>query len=75
MYKKHGVSFLTDQKDLISEYEAQGQGVSTDTPTGLEALSRMNRVQQIEVIHGEWFRHLLDVKYVHVLKAYLKNGY
>lgn len=52
MYKKHGVSFLTDQKDLISEYEAQGQGVSTDTPTGLEALSRMNRVQQIEVIHG-----------------------
>ncbi|GAB1602899.1 putative E3 ubiquitin-protein ligase UBR7 [Argonauta hians] len=52
MYKSHKVPFLLDEKDPISVYEEQGQQFNSNAPTGMEALSKMNRVQQMEVIHG-----------------------
>ncbi|XP_014788965.1 putative E3 ubiquitin-protein ligase UBR7 [Octopus bimaculoides] len=52
MYKSHKVAFLLDEKDPISVYEEQGQQFNSNAPTGMEALSKMNRVQQMEVIHG-----------------------
>lgn len=74
MYKSHKVSFLLDEKDPISVYEEQGQQFNSNAPTGMEALSKMNRVQQMEVIHGknlmmineECSRFSLNLKFVYV---------
>jgi E3 ubiquitin-protein ligase UBR7 len=58
MYEKLDVSFLIDPEDLLEVYEEKGKenGATSLGDLGEDilqnALSRLDRVQQIEVIHG-----------------------
>ena len=56
MYEREGVSYLLDLTDTISAYESRGKEKhsSSHYQQGLEALSSMNRTQQVEVIHGTY---------------------
>ncbi|XP_034534467.1 putative E3 ubiquitin-protein ligase UBR7 isoform X1 [Notolabrus celidotus] len=50
-----GVSFLTDESDTVLAYENKGK-TNEQTATGndplMSALDNLNRVQQLEIIHG-----------------------
>jgi len=57
LYETHGVSFLVDPEDSLEAYEAKGlkDGVSTFDSTQVlmqNVLSRLDRVAQIEFLHG-----------------------
>ena len=56
LYDNLGVSFLTDENDSIAAYEEQGKLMSSKSSydKGIEALQSMNRVQQIELVHGKF---------------------
>ena len=55
MYIEQAVEFLPDESDTVHAYELRGKQKSTPSSQydkGLQALSNMNRVQQVEVLHG-----------------------
>uniref|UniRef100_A0A1B6G5X7 UBR-type domain-containing protein n=1 Tax=Cuerna arida TaxID=1464854 RepID=A0A1B6G5X7_9HEMI len=56
-YKNHNVSFLTDEEDTVRSYEDKGklrkrEAGPTQYERGMEALSSLDRVQQMEAILG-----------------------
>uniref|UniRef100_A0A1B6LGN1 UBR-type domain-containing protein n=1 Tax=Graphocephala atropunctata TaxID=36148 RepID=A0A1B6LGN1_9HEMI len=56
-YKSHNVSFLTDEEDTVRSYEDKGklrkrEAGPTQYERGMEALSSLDRVQQMEAILG-----------------------
>ena len=57
MYKKLNVSFLLDETDTVLAYEERGvqskeeRGNAYDE--GIKLVNQMDRVNQVEVIHGE----------------------
>jgi hypothetical protein len=55
LYESHGVTFLTDESDTIAAYEERGKQMSDKSSydKGIEALQSMNRVQQVELVHGK----------------------
>jgi len=55
-YEDLKISFLTDEDDTIAAYEERGKQMSTKSSydKGLEALQSMNRVQQVELVHGKY---------------------
>ena len=57
MYTEKNIPFITDVSDTITMYEQRGRHKdgpsSTRYERGLEALSQMNRVQQVEMLHGK----------------------
>ncbi|XP_076098227.1 putative E3 ubiquitin-protein ligase UBR7 [Mytilus galloprovincialis] len=55
VYCDQGIEFLSDESDTVHAYEVRGKEKSTPTSQydkGLQALSNMNRLQQVEVLHG-----------------------
>ncbi|XP_002737027.2 putative E3 ubiquitin-protein ligase UBR7 [Saccoglossus kowalevskii] len=55
LYEEKHVAFLTDLKDTVHQYEEHGKSKQTDGSQyeqGIRALSNMDRVQQVEVMHG-----------------------
>ena len=48
------VSFILDKEDSIESYERRGKAKNSTShyQQGMNALSNMNRTQQVEVIHG-----------------------
>lgn len=54
LYDGLSVLFLTDESDTIAAYEERGKQMSEKSSydKGLEALQSMNRVQQVELVHG-----------------------
>ena len=48
------IAYLTDELDTIAAYEERGKhmSVTSSYDKGLEALQTMNRVQQVELVHG-----------------------
>jgi len=55
MYKSQGVTFLMDESDTVTAYEARGaikEGATSQHDREKQALSSMNRVQQIEMVQG-----------------------
>ncbi|XP_033735374.1 putative E3 ubiquitin-protein ligase UBR7 [Pecten maximus] len=55
MYKDRGISFIIDESDTVTAYEKRGkdkQTPSSQYDKGLQALSSMDRIQQVEVIQG-----------------------
>ncbi|OWF55413.1 putative E3 ubiquitin-protein ligase UBR7 [Mizuhopecten yessoensis] len=55
MYKDRGITFVVDESDTVMAYEKRGQDKQTPSSQydkGLQALSSMDRVQQVEVIQG-----------------------
>lgn len=58
LFAEAGVSFLLDETDTVLAYENKGK--TTEQVGGAEgrdplmsALNNLNRVQQLEIIHGE----------------------
>ena len=48
---------MSDESDTVHAYEVRGKEKSTPTSQydkGLQALSNMNRLQQVEVLHGQY---------------------
>lgn len=53
MYKELKVEFLTDESDTVLSYESQAKEEKrTTVDQGMEALSQMDRVKQVEAIHS-----------------------
>ncbi|XP_071486994.1 putative E3 ubiquitin-protein ligase UBR7 [Diadema antillarum] len=54
MYARLGVAFLQDGGDTVVAYEERGKvkRKGSQYDQGMEALSSMNRVQQVEMLHG-----------------------
>lgn len=54
MYKERSLEFLIDESDTVHNYEQRGRDktASSQYEKGMQALSSMNRVQQVEVLHG-----------------------
>nr|XP_022333473.1 putative E3 ubiquitin-protein ligase UBR7 [Crassostrea virginica] len=54
MYKDSCLEFLVDEADTVHNYEQRGRNktASSQYEKGMRALSSMNRVQQVEVLHG-----------------------
>ncbi|XP_061172829.1 putative E3 ubiquitin-protein ligase UBR7 [Saccostrea echinata] len=74
MYKEKGLEFLTDESDTVHNYEQRGRDKavsSSQYDKGLQALSSMNRVQQVEVLHG--FNDLKS-ELTDYLKKFAENG-
>ena len=55
MYKDSCLEFLVDEADTVHNYEQRGRNktASSQYEKGMRALSSMNRVQQVEVLHGK----------------------
>lgn len=55
MYKERSLEFLIDESDTVHNYEQRGRDktASSQYEKGMQALSSMNRVQQVEVLHGK----------------------
>ena len=61
MYVEQGVAFLTDLSDSVQAYEDRGkakQKPSTQYERGMEALSGMERLQQVEVLTGKIYVYI-----------------
>ncbi|KAK7487176.1 hypothetical protein BaRGS_00021671, partial [Batillaria attramentaria] len=55
MYEEEGVQFLLDDNDTVHAYEERGRSKTptvTDSELERNALSQMNRIQQVEVLQG-----------------------
>ena len=54
MYEVHNVLFLLDETDTIAAYEARGKAKAAKTTyqQSLEALSKLHRVHQVDMIQG-----------------------
>ena len=54
LYEEEKVMFLCDKEDTVGAYEARAEQRQYTHDAGLEALSSgLNRVQHVEMVHGE----------------------
>lgn len=49
-YQASGLAFLTDSTDTVHHYESQGKTSKGQFEQGMEALSQMDRIKQVEAI-------------------------
>jgi len=49
-YKKNKIEFLLDEKDTVHFYESKGKKRAGQFEQGMEALSQMDRIKQVEAI-------------------------
>ncbi|XP_048736471.2 putative E3 ubiquitin-protein ligase UBR7 [Ostrea edulis] len=73
-YKAGEIEFLTDEVDTVHNYEQRGRNKTTPCSQydkGMQALSSMNRIQQVEVLHG--FNDLKS-ELTDYLKKFAENG-
>lgn len=52
LYKDTNTSFLTEESDTVHHYESQARDKKGTLEQGMEALSQMDRVKQVEAIHS-----------------------
>lgn len=55
MYVEKKVLFLLDDEDTVHSYEEQGKAKNdcqSRYDQGMQALSQMDRIRQVEAIHG-----------------------
>lgn len=79
MYKCTNASFIIDDEDTVAAYEARGKARKAQVgagPTqyemGMEALSSLDRVQQMEAILSKSFLNFFSPKFVLLNKSLLK---
>ena len=58
LYKTENVEFLIDEQDTVEYYEAKGKEIKPPSHNDqlMMALSSLDRVQQVEAIHGKYFK-------------------
>ena len=66
MYKSKGVEFLIDPLDTVQEYEEAGKVRrekygSSQYERGLQALSEMDRIRQVEAIQRKYLYYLCNI--------------
>ena len=62
LYEGKHISFLLDEFDTVSAYEERGKikhAGSSQYQMGMDALTSLNRVQQVEVLHGQCYINAL----------------
>ena len=61
MYKDKDLEFLIDESDTVLAYEERGKNSEAGAEESEEAnaLAGMDRVQQIEFVHGQIISHLV----------------
>jgi E3 ubiquitin-protein ligase UBR7 len=73
IYLDKDVSFLTDESDTITSYENRGKDECSSSryEKGMQELSKMHRVQQVDLLHG-----FNDMKFelTQYLKKFAENG-
>merc|ERR1719445_762316 len=52
LYADTNTSFLTEESDTVHHYESQARDKKGTLEHGMEALSQMDRVKQVEAIHS-----------------------
>merc|ERR1712038_992410 len=52
IYQDQNLSFLIDEEDTVHYYESQAKNEGSQYEKGMEALSSMDRVKQVEAIQG-----------------------
>ncbi|KAJ8309475.1 hypothetical protein KUTeg_014349 [Tegillarca granosa] len=55
MYKEREIEYIIDEEDTVHAYESRGKAnssASSGYDKGIQALNKMDRVQQVEVLHG-----------------------
>jgi hypothetical protein len=68
MYKDQDVSYLVDVNDSVRAYEERGKESCTrqsQYDQGMEALTTMDRTQQVEVLHGTITTYTHAHRYIH----------
>lgn len=70
MYRRDGVEFLCDHEDTVTFYERASQVKSNSYDRGMQALSSMDRIQQVEVAHE--YNHLKS-ELMDYLKEFASN--
>lgn len=56
MYRDLNILFLLDKNDTIAAYEESGKSkvCKTSYQQGLEALSKLDRIHQVDLIQGQY---------------------
>lgn len=72
LYKDQAVAFLVDPEDTVHHYESQAKNeTSSQYEKGMEALSAMDRVKQVEAIQGY---NSMKANLMEYLKKFAENG-
>ena len=64
MYRDQGIKFITEESDTVNAYEERGKAkraTGSQYEQGMQVLSNMNRVQQVEVLHGKLGQIIWDI--------------
>merc|ERR1711992_134022 len=71
LYRQENVAFLVDEEDTVHHYESQAKNEGTQYEKGMEALSSMDRVKQVEAIQGY---NTMKSNLMDYLKKFAENG-
>jgi len=71
LYQQENVAFLIDEEDTVHHYESQAKNEGTQYEKGMEALSSMDRVKQVEAIQGY---NSMKSNLMEYLKKFAENG-
>jgi len=71
LYRQENVAFLIDEEDTVHHYESQAKNEGTQYEKGMEALSSMDRVKQVEAIQGY---NSMKSNLMEYLKKFAENG-
>merc|ERR1719270_1012832 len=71
LYQLENVAFLIDEEDTVHFYESQAKNEGTQYEKGMEELSKMDRVKQVEAIQGY---NSMKTNLMEYLKKFAENG-
>jgi len=71
LYQQENVAFLIDEEDTVHHYESQAKNEGSQYEKGMEALSSMDRVKQVEAIQGY---NSMKSNLMEYLKKFAENG-
>jgi len=71
LYRDQSLSYLIDDEDTVHHYESQATNEGTQYEKGMEELSKMDRVKQVEAIHGY---NSMKSNLMEYLKKFAENG-
>lgn len=71
LYQENNVKFLIDEEDTVHHYESQAKNEGSQYEKGMEALSSMDRVKQVEAIQGY---NAMKANLMEYLKKFAENG-
>ena len=71
LYENENLTFLIDEEDTVHFYESQAKDEGSNFEKGMEALSKVDRVKQVEAIQGY---NAMKSNLMEYLKKFAENG-